>query len=146
MEQEFVEARGGVRAHAQQDIGQATGSSRWMRWRRPSTCARSARRGLVHHSDGGSPYASDDYRRALETNVMVASMSRTGDCWANAVAESFFATLKAEVEGLEQYRTHLEATSSIADYIDGFYNPTRRLSSIGLVVTARPSTHRAPLS
>lgn len=87
----------------------------------------------MHHSDRGSPYASEDYRRALEAHAMIASMSRTGDCWDNAVAESFFATLKAELVDLEQYRTYAEATSSIADYIDGFYNPTRRHSSIGYV-------------
>ena len=53
-------------------------------------------RGLVHHSDRGSPYASEEYRTALATAGMVASMSRTGDCWDNAVAESFFATLRAD--------------------------------------------------
>jgi putative transposase len=53
--------------------------------------------GLVHHSDRGSPYASADYRGALDRRGIVASMSRTGDCWDNAVAESFFGTLKAEL-------------------------------------------------
>src|SRR5207253_3068313 len=58
---------------------------------------RSPRPGLVHHSDRGSPYASGDYRRALASRGIVASMSRKGDCWDNAVAESFFATIKAEL-------------------------------------------------
>jgi putative transposase len=88
-------------------------------------------RGLVHHSDRGSPYASDDYRRALAAAGIIASMSRTGDCWDNAVAESFFATLRAELLDHERYETHTDATLSIGDYIDGFYNPQRRHSHAG---------------
>ena len=53
--------------------------------------------GMIHHSDRGSPYASDDYRHALKARDITASMSRTGDCWDNAAAESFFATLKGEL-------------------------------------------------
>ena len=98
--------------------------------------ALSARRpaaGLVHHSDRGSPYASDDYQAALSERGLVASMSRKGDCWDNAVAESFFATLRAELLDHEHYATRRAAVASIADYIDGFYNPVRRHSSIGYV-------------
>lgn len=98
--------------------------------------ALSARRpaaGLVHHSDRGSPYASDDYQAALSERGLVASMSRKGDCWDNAVAESFFATLRAELLDHEHYATRSAAVTSIADYIDGFYNPVRRHSSIGYV-------------
>jgi transposase InsO family protein len=90
-------------------------------------------RGLVHHSDRGSPYASDDYRTALATAGLVASMSRTGDCWDNAVAESFFATLRAELLDHERYETHADAAAAIGDYIDGFYNPQRRHSYLGYV-------------
>jgi transposase InsO family protein len=57
-------------------------------------------------------------------------MSRTGDCWDNAVSESFFATLRAEHTDHEQYRTHAAATASLADYIENFYNLTRRHSTI----------------
>ena len=89
--------------------------------------------GLVHHSDRGSPYASDDYQAALSERGLVASMSRKGDCWDNAVAESFFATLRAELLDHEHYPTRHAAVASIADYIDGFYNPLRRHSSIGYV-------------
>ena len=86
--------------------------------------------GLVHHSDRGSPYASEVYRELLAARGMVASMSRTGDCWDNAVAESFFATLKAELVDHEIYATRRTAIWSIGDYVDGFYNSTRRHSHL----------------
>jgi transposase InsO family protein len=85
--------------------------------------------GLIHHTDRGSQYASHDYRKALEGHGMVASMSRKGNCWDNAVAESFFSTLKAEVSG--GYRTREEARRAIFEYIEVFYNRKRRHSSIG---------------
>jgi putative transposase len=90
--------------------------------------SRRPRAGLVHHTDRGSPYASDDYRAALAINGLVASMSRTGDCYDNAVAESFFASLKAEWVDYKSYSTRTEAHVSIADYIESFYNTTRRHS------------------
>jgi putative transposase len=89
--------------------------------------------GLVHHSDRGSPYASDDYRAALRAAGLVASMSRKGDCYDNAVAESFFATLRAELLDHESYATRKDAESSIRDYLDTFYNPVRRHSFLGYV-------------
>ena len=95
-----------------------------LRDRRPSE-------GLVHHSDRGSTYASDDYRRALETHGIECSMSRKGDCWDNAVAESFFASLKREVEEIENLESHAQANIILADYIDKFYNLQRRHSTIG---------------
>ena len=87
--------------------------------------------GLVHHSDRGSVYASIDYGEALSTVGAVKSMSRKGDCWDNAVAESFFATIKGEMIDHEDYATRTAAIDAIADYIDGFYNPRRRHSAIG---------------
>jgi putative transposase len=84
--------------------------------------------GLVHHTDRGSPYASDDYRAALAARGMVASMSRKGDCWDNAVAESFFATLRTELVDDEHYATPVAAEASIGGYIERFYN-TERLHS-----------------
>jgi putative transposase len=87
-------------------------------------------RGTVFHSDRGSQYASDDFRDALGALGMVASMSRKGNCWDNAVSESFFATLKTE-EATEPYATKQEAHRAIAQYIHGFYNPVRLHSSLG---------------
>jgi putative transposase len=89
--------------------------------------------GLLHHSDRGSVYASGDYRRELSDFEMVRSMSRKGNCWDNAVAESFFATIKGEMLDQETFQTRAEATAAIADYIDTFYNVLRLHSSIGYV-------------
>jgi transposase InsO family protein len=98
--------------------------SRAYKFRRPAP-------GLLHHSDRGSPYASEDYRAALKQRGAEASMSRRGDCWDNAVAESFFATIKGELIDYEHYATRAAATASIADYIHNFYNIERIHSSIG---------------
>lgn len=97
---------------------------------RTALLARRPPPGLVHHSDRGSPYASADYRRALERAGAVASMSRKGDCWDNAVAESFFATLKTEALGDCVPLDHDAATSTLGEYIDGYYNTKRRHSFI----------------
>jgi putative transposase len=95
-----------------------------LRTRRPS-------QGLVHHSDRGSTYASGDYRRALDAHEIECSMSRKGDCWDNAVAESFFASMKREVEEIDRFESRAQATLTIGDYIDKFYNVQRRHSTIG---------------
>jgi putative transposase len=86
--------------------------------------------GLVHHSDRGSTYASTDYREALKSRGIECSMSRRGDCWDNAVAESFFATLKREIENSDDLESRDVAALSIREYIDGFYNFQRRHSAI----------------
>lgn len=95
--------------------------------------ARAPAPGLVHHSDRGSVYASGDYADALTACAAVMSMSRKGDCWDNAVAESFFATIKGEMIDHEDYATRGAAIAAIGDYIDGFYNACRRHSAIGYV-------------
>jgi transposase InsO family protein len=89
--------------------------------------------GLVHHSDRGSVYASEAYRDALKALGAVASMSRKGDCWDNAVAESFFATIKGEMIDDQEFETRAEASVAISDYIDAFYNVSRLHSTIGYV-------------
>ena len=86
-------------------------------------------RGLMHHSDRGSPYASDAYRALEAKHGLVVSMSNKGDCWDNAVSESFFATLKTELGRSCVYRTHAEAVAAVEDYIEKFYNPYRRHST-----------------
>lgn len=95
-----------------------------LRTRRPS-------KGLVHHSDRGSTYASADYRRALADLDIECSMSRKGDCWDNAVAESFFASMKAELEEVDHLESRAQAQALLGDYIDNFYNLQRRHSTIG---------------
>ena len=92
---------------------------------RAVSCRRLLPVGLVQHTDRGSPYASDDYRSALACYRMIASMSGKGDCWDNAVSESFFATLRAELVDGERYFNLAEAEASIGDYIDRFYNVER---------------------
>lgn len=92
---------------------------------------RQPQQGLVHHSDRGCQYASDLYRSELSARGIVCSMSRVGDCWDNAVAESFFATLKIELVYRRPWPTKHEARTAIHDYIAAFYNPHRRHSSLG---------------
>lgn len=86
---------------------------------------------LIHHSDRGVQYASTDYRTALQSAGMRPSMSRRADCWDNAPMESFFHTLKTEQVYHRKYETREQAKSDIFAYIEGFYNRTRRHSSIG---------------
>jgi transposase InsO family protein len=85
--------------------------------------------GLVHHSDRGSTYASEDYRKAMEAGSIECSMSRKGDCW-DAVAESFFASLKRELDGIDDFESWEAANLSVGEYIEGFYNPCRRHSAL----------------
>jgi transposase InsO family protein len=87
--------------------------------------------GLVAHSDRGSQYASEHYRRRLAEERTECSMSRRGNCWDNAPMESFFASLKKELVHHEDYATRAEARASIFEYIEAFYNRVRRHSSLG---------------
>ena len=86
---------------------------------------RRPRAGLVVHSDRGSQYASRKYRRLLKAHGFVGSMSRKGDCWDNAVAESFFGSLKQERVHWRNYQTRLEAQQDVLNYISMFYNSYR---------------------
>ena len=87
--------------------------------------------GLMHHSDRGSQYACDDYQGLLRKSKAVCSMSRKGNCWDNAVAESFFHTLKTELVYHEDYHTRWEAKRSVFEYIEVFYNRQRLHSHLG---------------
>jgi transposase InsO family protein len=86
--------------------------------------------GLIHHSDRGSQYASDDYQKRLEEAGIRCSMSRKGDCWDNAPIESFFGRMKEELD-CELFETKAAASQAVFKYIEMFYNPKRRHSSLG---------------
>lgn len=92
--------------------------------------------GLVAHSDRGSQYASEHHRRVLAGAGMVCSMSRRGNCWDNAPAESFFASLKKELVHGEDYATRDQARASIFEYVEMFYNRVRRHSTLGYLTPA----------
>jgi len=87
-------------------------------------------RGLIHHTDRGCQYASHEYRRMLRDIGAECSMSRKGDCWDNAVAESFFASLRKELTNRVDFLTRDAARSSVFEYIEAFYNRVRRHSTI----------------
>lgn len=87
--------------------------------------------GLLHHSDRGVQYACADYQSLLAEHELVCSMSRTGDCYDNAPAESFFSRLKTELVHHRKYATRAEATRSIFEYLEVFYNRKRRHSALG---------------
>ena len=86
--------------------------------------------GLIHHSDRGSQYASRAYRAKLDDHGIICSMSAKGDCWDNAVAESFFGRLKVELIHRFRWESKAHAMGKIEIYIRSFYNPVRRHSSI----------------
>jgi len=92
---------------------------------------RSKRATLLHHSDRGIQYAASNYRELLVANRIDCSMSRKGDCWDNAVTESFFATLKKELVRDSDWRTRDEARSAIFDFIEVWYNRERKHSALG---------------
>jgi putative transposase len=93
--------------------------------------------GLVHHSDRGSQYCSHDYQELLEQYGMLASMSRKGNCWDNAPMESFFNSLKNERTHEQRYATREEARQDTFEYIETFYNRSRRHSALGYVSPAQ---------
>ncbi len=87
--------------------------------------------GLVHHSDRGVQYAAHAYQNVLHRHGIVCSMSRKGDCWDNAVVESFFARIKTELLHRQGWPTGRAAKDAVARYIEGWYNPHRLHSSLG---------------
>jgi len=94
-------------------------------WRRGKPLA------LLHHSDRGSQYSSGPFQTLLADNGITCSMSRSGNVWDNAVMESFFSSLKTERIARKVYRTRDQARADVFDYIERFYNPSRRHSTIG---------------
>lgn len=92
---------------------------------------RRPRRGLIVHTDRGSQYACNEYRAYLDAHGIVPSMSRKRDCWDNAVAESFFATLKSDVKPDRIWATRNQARAAIFEYIETWYNRERRHSTNG---------------
>lgn len=86
---------------------------------------------LLHHSDQGSQYTSAQFQRLLNVHGIECSLSRRGDCWDNAAMESFFSSLKTERVNRRTYRNRDEARADVFDYIECFYNPKRRHSTLG---------------
>ena len=95
---------------------------------RRALALRPAPAGMIHHSDRGVHYACTDYRALLKRHAVTPSMSRKGNCWDNAVAESFFSSFAFEVELSANWRDVQDVERAAAEYIDGFYNPRRRHS------------------
>ena len=87
--------------------------------------------GLIHHSDRGSQYCSDDYQRLLKVQGIVPSMSGKGNCYDNAMVETVFKTIKSEMIWRTSFQTRSTAELALGRYIDGFYNPRRRHSALG---------------
>ncbi len=88
---------------------------------------------LLHHSDQGSQYTSEHFQKLLVEQGITCSMSRAGEVWDNSAMESFFSSLKTERVAKKVYRTRDQARSDVFDYIERFYNPTRRHSTLGYV-------------
>lgn len=103
---------------------------------RMARAARAPGPGLIHHSDRGSQYTSGDYRAELAAHGMVASMSGKGDCYDNAVAESFFSTLEFELLMKNDWHTRDDARRAIFRYIETWYNRKRRHSTLGYISPA----------
>lgn len=98
---------------------------------RQAILRRNPSKGLICHSDRGSQYAGNDFKAVLAENEFVGSMSRKGDCWDNAVAESFFHTLKVELVHRNKFKTRDEAKRKIFEYVEMYYNRRRAHSALG---------------
>ena len=100
---------------------------------------------LLHHSDQGSQYTSEQFQRLMADNGVVCSMSRSGNVWDNAAMESFFSSLKTERIGKKVYRRAMHARADVFDYIERFYNTVRRHSTIGCPFRFQCGTGRCPI-
>jgi transposase InsO family protein len=103
-------------------------------------------KGLVFHSDRGVQYACTEFRKELGSHGFVQSMCRKGDCWDNAVAESFFAIMKTELVYHESYEDHQDTLHSIFEYIEVFYNRQRRHSTLDYLCPAEYEKQKITLS
>ena len=92
---------------------------------------------LLHHSDQGSQYTSEHFQKLLIEQGITCSMSRAGEVWDNSAMESFFSSLKMERVARKVYRTHSQARADVFEYIEVFYNPKRRHSTLGYVSPIR---------
>jgi len=92
--------------------------------------------GVIFHSDRGGRFACKEFQNLLAKHGMIPSMSRTGDCYDNAITETFFDTLKTELIYFEKYRSRNKARRSIFEYIEVFYNRQRRHSALGYMTPA----------
>ena len=97
---------------------------------------------LLHHSDQGSQFTSEQFQRLMADNGVTCSMSRSDNVWDNAAMESFFSSLKTERIARKTYRSRNQARAEVFDYIERFYNPTRRHSTLGI---SAPWTSRSRL-
>lgn len=102
--------------------------------------------GLIHHSDRGSQYASGDYRKALASREILCSMSRKGDCWDNAVAESLWSTIKAEAVPPQGFPSRAEGLRVLFEYMEVFYNRKRIHSHLGYVTPAQFEALALPIT
>ena len=99
--------------------------------------------GLLHHSDQGSQYISEQFQRLMADNGVTCSMSRSGNVWDNAAMESFFSSLKTERTARKTYRTRDQAKADVFDYIERFYNAKRRHSTLGYLSPMQFEKQRA---
>ena len=99
-------------------------------------------KGLLWHSDRGSQYAADSHRKIIKNHHLIQSQSRKGDCWDNAVAESFFHTFKSEALYQQKFKTRDQAKQQIFEYIEVFYNRIRMHSSIGYLSPVQFEDHQ----
>ena len=98
---------------------------------------------LMHHSDRGSQYTSEQFQRLMTDHGIACSMSRAGNCWDNAATESFFSSLKIERTARKTYRSRDEAKADVFDYVERWYNPRRRHSTLGYLSPIAFEEHEA---
>lgn len=112
-------------------LGEEQGTNLAMKALNRALRSRDIQEGLIHHSDRGMQYRSREYLEMLIKNGILASFGKRGECWDNAVAESFFHTLKTEYVYCEKFQTRVDAIQGVKEWIKKFYNLRRRHSTLG---------------